>query len=195
MDMSAFPEPDRRQAGVRNPRPRTRAELALAFATAARSSAAAAKVGSPLLLGKLILPTLQNVQQLASALGQKLAARLSAAGLPKTPAISMSVDDTGGVRVCGDRADLAAIELAVSADAGLQRLIRATSAIASQVDEIENGGRLEFQRAYRLSSDTQEIVAQYANPSRGTSFAATTAIVFSGGAVSVVTEGRTGGGS
>lgn len=191
MDMSAVSASSLAKAGVRSSQSRTDADFAAALAAAAQTSAASpAKVRSPLLAAKLILPTRQNVQQLASALAQRLSARFSAAGLSKTPAASFSVDSAGGIHVSGDRTDLAAIEKLVSSDDRLQRAIRDTNAIASHAYEIENGGHLQFQRAYRLSSDPQEIVAQYAYLFSGQQRAAATSVAFLGGVVSVVADGQ-----
>jgi hypothetical protein len=171
-------------------RPQARTDTDFAAVFAAARTAAAAPARSPLLLTRVILPTRQNVQQLASELGAKLTSRLSVAGLARTPAVGLSVDESGAVRVSGERGDLAAVERAVTSDEGLQRLIRATSAIASHAYDMENGGRLEAQRAYRLSSDPQEIVAHSANQSAGRQGAATS-ISYCGGAVSVAANGET----
>ncbi len=191
MDMPAVSGSSLAQTGTRNPQPRTNADFAAAFAAAAQTSETApARVRSPLLAAKLILPTRQNVQQLASALGQKLSARFGAAGLAKTPAVSFSVDSAGGIHVSGARSDLASVEKMILSDSDLQRAIRDTNAIASHAYEIENGGHLQFQRAYRLSSDPQEIVAQYAYLFGGRPRTTTTSVAFSGGAVSVLADGQ-----
>jgi len=79
----------------------------------------------------------------------------------------------------------------VASDGDLQRAIRATTAIASHAYDIENGGALQVQRAYRLSSDPQEIEAQYARLSAGERPAAATSVMFSAGAVGVVAAGQT----
>ena len=186
MDSSAVsqslpsPTPARSQA-------RRDGDFAAVFAVARNAAAPPAR--SPLVLTRVILPTRQNVQQLASELGTRLTSRFTAAGLARTPAVGFSVDDSGAIQVSGERSDLAAVGRVVTSDEGLQRLIRATAATASDAYEMENGGQLQAQRAYRLSSDAQEIVAQYANVSGRQRTA--TSVSYCGGAVSVAANGET----
>ncbi len=158
-----------------------------AFAFAATRYARAMPARSPQLLVKMILPTRQNVQQLASELGARLSARFAAAGFAETPAVGLSIDRAGDIRVSGARDDLGAIAREVTADEGLQRLIRATDAIAAHAYAMENGGRLRPHCAYRLSSDPQEIVAQYANVHVDRPTA--TSITYGNGTVSVAADG------
>ena len=176
-------------AAARNSQARRGHDFAAAFASA--QTADPARVRSPLLAAPLILPTRANVQQLAADLAHKLSARFSAAGIATTPAVSFAVDGQGGIQVSGDRGDLAQIQALVDGDRALQRSIRNANAIASHAVEIESGGHLEFQRAYRLSSDANEIVAQYAYPLNGQRQAASTSLGFSGGSVSVAADGAT----
>jgi hypothetical protein len=135
---------------------------ALALAQTAQSAGPPAAVRSPLLAARLVLPTREAVEDLAIGLADKLGARLEAAGIAANPPISFSVDGEGAIRAGGDRPDLAAIETLVANDAELARDIRTTTAIASHAYALESGGHLQFQRAYRLSADPQEVVAQYA---------------------------------
>jgi len=190
MDMSVLAGSSVTQTGIRNPQARTSTDFAAALAAARSSAAAPSRIQSPL-RAALILPTRQNVQQLASMLAQKLAARFAAAGLPQVPAVGFSVDGAGDIQVSGKRSDLAAIDTLVSSDADLQRAIRATNAVASHAYGIENGGPLQVQRAYRMSSDPQEIVAQYASLFGGERSAATTSVTFSAGTVAVTAAGQT----
>jgi hypothetical protein len=135
---------------------------ALALAQTARSAGPPAAVRSPLLAARLVLPTREAVEDLAAGLADKLGAQLEAAGIAANPPIRFSVDGEGGIHAGGDRSDLAAIETLVANDADLARDIRTTTAIASHAYALESGGHLQFQRAYRLSADPQEVVAQYA---------------------------------
>jgi hypothetical protein len=162
-------------------------DFAAALATA-RRSAPTAGVSSPLLAARLILPTQENVEQLASELAQKLSSRFAAAGIAGEPAISITVDAGGGIHIAGARGDVGKIESLVSADPALQRSIRNVNAIASHAYDLENGGQLTFQRAYRLSADPHEVVAQYANLI-GAPHSARVSLAFSGGNVSIVAGG------
>jgi hypothetical protein len=174
---------------VRNSQARAGNHFSAAFAAA--QTADTTTVRSPLLAAPLILPTRANVQQLASDLAQKLATRFATAGLAKTPAVAFTVDDQGGIRISGDRGDLARIQALVNGDAALQRSIRNTNAIASHAYEIESGGHLEFQRAYRLSADPNEIVAQYAYLFSGQPRTVAMSLGYSGGGVSIAAGGTT----
>lgn len=176
-------------AAVRNTPVRAGGDFAATFAQA-RQAAGTTAIRSPLLATPLILPTQANVQQLASDLAQKLSAGFAAAGLATTPAASFTVDDQGGIHASGDRSDLARIQALVDGDAALQRSIRDTNAIASHAYEIESGGHLEFQRAYRLSADPKEIVAQYAYLFGGRPRAVAMSLAFSGASVSVAAGGK-----
>lgn len=135
--------------------------LAAAAAQMATASGPPAAVRSPLLAARLVLPTREAVEDLASGLSDKLTARLKTAGIAANPPISLTVDEEGGVHASGERSDLAVVEAAVGADADLVRDIRTTTTIASHAYALESGGHLQFQRAYRLSADPQEVVAQY----------------------------------
>jgi hypothetical protein len=163
------------------------------FAAALEGAQAAqgARARSPLLAAPLILPTRANVQQLVSDLVQQLSARFAAAGLPTTPGVSVSVDDQGSINVGGNRSDLARIQTLIDGDMALQKSIRDANAIASHAYEIESGGHLEFQRAYRLSADTKEIVAQYAHLFGGKRPAGAITLEFSGTSLAVAAEGKT----
>lgn len=173
---------------ARNSQARTGNDFAAAFASA--QSAGTNRIRSPLLAAPLILPTRANVQQLVADLAQKLSARFAAAGLATTPAVSFTVDGAGGIQVAGERSDLTRIQALVDGDQTLQRSIRNANAIAAHAFEIESGGRLEVQRAYRLSADMNEIVAQYAYLHNGQKHAAGVSLGFSGGGVSVSADGN-----
>ena len=174
-------------ATVRNSQARAGHDFAAAFASA--QAADTATVRSPLLAAPLILPTRANVQQLAADLAKKLSTRFAAAGLATTPVVGFTVDGQGSIHASGDRSDLARIQALVDGDAGLQRSIRNANAIASHAHEIESGGHLEFQRAYRLSADPNEIVAQYAYSSSSRPRAVAMSLGFSGGSISVAADG------
>lgn len=146
-------------------------------------------VCSPLRAARLILPTRENVEQLAVELAQKLSTRFTAAGLADDPAVSFSVDGAGGIHAAGARGDVARIEALVASDPALQRAIRNANAIAAHAYDLENGGRLTCHRAYRLSADPHEVVAQYANllaPPRSGSLS----LAFCRGSVSVAADGK-----
>jgi hypothetical protein len=163
---------------------------ALAAAQLARSAASdpPAAVRSPLLAARLVLPTREAVEDLASGIKDKLAARLSAAGIAANPPITLSVDGDGAIRAAGERGDIAEIEAAIADSDGLVRDIRTATAIASDAFALESGGHLQFQRAYRLSADPKEVVAQYAGTSAGTD-ATEMSLRFSGAGLAVEAAG------
>jgi hypothetical protein len=176
-------------APVRNSQARAGDGFAAAFAVA-RTAVDTTGLRSPL-LAPVLLPTRANVQQLASELAQKLSRQFAAAGLPTTPAVSFAVDGSGAVQVAGGRSDIARVQAMVDGEEALQRSIRDTTAIASHAYEIESGGHLEFQRAYRLSSDPKEIVAQYASQPGSRQRAVAVSVGFSGSAVNIAAGGKT----
>ena len=135
---------------------------ALALAQSTRNAGPPPTVRSPLMAARLVLPTREAVEELAAGVADKLAARLKSAGIAANPPISFSVDGEGAVHAAGERSDLAAVEALVANDVDLVRDIRNTTAVASHAHALENGGHLQFQRAYRLSANSQEVVAQYA---------------------------------
>src|SRR5262249_18268937 len=136
MDMSAIAGASLQQAGTRSAQRRASTDFAAALATAQTATMPQSGAAPSLRLTKLILPTRDNVQQLASALSQAMSARFSAAGIPPVPAVTFTVDRAGGIQVSGNRADLAAIKSLVASDSELQRSIRATNAVASHAYEI-----------------------------------------------------------
>lgn len=172
------PAPRRSSAGISD----------FAAFAASRAAAPGRGVCSPLRAARLILPTRENVEQLACELALKLSSRFAAAGLADDPAVSFSVDAAGGIHAVGGRDDVAGVEALVASDPALQRAIHNAHAIAAHAYDLENGGRLAFQRAYRLSADPHEVVAQYANllaPARAGSLS----LVYCRGGVSVAADG------
>jgi hypothetical protein len=163
---------------------------ALAAAQLAQSSTAGPPIAvrSPLLAARLVLPTREAVEELATGVKDGLAARLSAAGIAANPPITLSVDREGAVHAAGERADLAAVEAAIAEDDGLVRDIRTVTAIASHAYALESGGHLQFQRAYRLSADPKEVVAQYAGQS-GNALGSEMSLRFSGAGLAVDADG------
>jgi hypothetical protein len=145
-------------------------------------------VRSPLLAARLVLPTREAVEDLATGVKDKLAARLSAADIAANPPITLSVDRDGAIHAAGDRTDIADIEAAIAADDGLMRDIRTATAIASHAYALESGGHLQFQRAYRLSADPKEVVAQYAGMSTD-AHATEMSLRFSGAGLAVDADG------
>jgi hypothetical protein len=163
--------------------------LAAAARTAQGAAAASTStVRSPFLAARLVLPTREAVEALATGVKDELAARLSAAGIAANPPITLSVDGDGAIRAAGDRTDTAAIEAAIAKDDGLVRDIRTATAIASHAYALESGGHLQFQRAYRLSADPKEVVAQYAGLS-GSTNASAMSLRFSGAGLAVDADG------
>ena len=68
------------------------------------------------------------------------------------------------------------------------RDIRTATAIASHAYALESGGHLQFQRAYRLSADPKEVVAQYIGMP-GSTHAITMSLRFSGAGLAVDADG------
>lgn len=154
---------------------------------AATGAAGVATGGSLLGTATLILPTRAAVQALAAELAESLSARFAAAGIAEDPPVTITVDDTGGIHVAGDRDDLAAVRSLIDSDEGLQRRIRDTNAIASHAQAMNAERTLAFQQAYRASSDPAAVVAQFADV-----FAARPAVMsleFGGGRIAVAADG------
>jgi hypothetical protein len=162
---------------------------ALALAQSARNGGPPPVIHSPLMAARLVLPTREAVEELAAGVADKLAGRLKSAGIAANPPISFSVDGDGAIHASGERSDLSAVEAAVADDADLVRDIRNTTAVASHAYALENGGHLQVQRAYRLSANSQEVVAQYANLSTG-SRGASMSVRFSEVGIAVDADGK-----
>lgn len=190
MNLSAIAASNATPTGAsRTSRARTEDFAGVLASAQSGNVAATVAIRSPLMAARLVLPTREAVEGLTAELTQKLSEKFAAAGIAADPPVTFTVDGEGGVHAVGDRADLAEIEALIAADGDLARSIRTVNAIASHAHALENGGHLEFQRAYRLSANANEVVAQYANLF-GAPRTAAMSVSYSSAGVSVAADGQ-----
>ncbi|MBS4097012.1 MAG: hypothetical protein KGZ83_09285 [Sulfuricella sp.] len=141
------------------PTPSASAIVTLSGANPATAEAAAPTYSAPanFLNQKLLLPTRENVAMLAKAAGDALNAKLDQAGIPRSPAFELEIEDVNSahVTVKGNRADAKAIEALVNSDHKLQMDIHNTEALASHIPGIERS--MAYQQEYQAAKTQQQI--------------------------------------
>jgi hypothetical protein len=117
---------------------------------------------SGLLAEPLLMPTSTTVQGLAETLSSDLETLFAEQGIDLEPPVEFTVGNNGEISVEGDRSDLEQIEELIAENPAIARQIRTLSAVSSHASQIER--HLEFQAAYRASSDPSDVVARYSDP-------------------------------
>lgn len=214
---SSYPYPTsstRSRAAAADPADRfdaaVEADAASATSTSARSSAASARSPvtpespavvtsrsdgtvayriDPSRVFRLAPPTREGVATLASDLSAKLDAAFAKAGLPTTPPVSITVDDTG-VHVAaadgaGGRDDLAAVEDMLASDVDLRRSIKIAHAITAQAYALE---QTKPEDSYRNVGDPRAAIDSFLEMMEAQR-AVSMQFVYEGGAVSVTANG------
>ena len=118
--------------------------------------------GSPLLSkARLILPTLENVRKISSALKDELGNFFRKSGIPLQPPVELSVNGEGKIMVKGDREDREQIAERINENADLAERVRTLSAISGIAWSLPE--HLRFQAEYRASNNPETVVARYSH--------------------------------
>ncbi|MGD8782413.1 MAG: hypothetical protein PVH88_26085 [Ignavibacteria bacterium] len=113
-------------------------------------------------LDNLMLPTLENLQELTSELEEKLSEFLSESGISSDPPFDLCMHHSSSdnsVVVEGDREDIEEITKLLNEDPEMKQMISNVYAIGSHVINMAEG--LEFQQEYIESDNPESVVAKY----------------------------------
>jgi hypothetical protein len=108
-------------------------------------------------LGELLWPTRENVAKLARDAEKMINAKLDAAGISRTPAFDLVIEDVNSahVTVKGNRPDAKLIENLINDDLKLQSAVHNTYALASYIPMLEAAAA--FLQTYAASLPQAEI--------------------------------------
>jgi len=111
---------------------------------------------------QIILPTMANIEKLASGMEEIMDNIYKENGFPEDPPVELTYSySENKVKVVGDREDAQEIEDAINSDPDKAEYVRSFLALSSHAAAIQEP--IEFQEEYRNSNNPDAVVAKYAH--------------------------------